>query len=258
MPILIAGATGATGRLLVSQLLDRGHRVRAIVRDADRLPPVLRGHPNLSVIEAPILDLSPADLERHVAGCVAIACCLGHNLTPRGLFGRPHLLVTEAVRRLAQAAIAHAPAQPIRIVLMNTAGNRNRGLDEPLSMAERAVLGLLRTLLPPHRDNEAAAEYLRGEVGPDHPGLPWVVVRPDTLIDAAAVSPVDVHPSPIRSAIFDAGTTSRVNVAAFMADLITDDDTWTRWQGQMPVIYDRNARPPRRPNRQPRVTGTGA
>lgn len=32
--------------------------------------------------------------------------------------------------------------------------------------------------------------------------------------------------------------TSRINVAHFMADLITDDDTWRRWKGRMPVIYD--------------------
>jgi hypothetical protein len=29
------------------------------------------------------------------------------------------------------------------------------------------------------------------------------------------------------------GSTSRINVAHFMARLITDDDLWTRWQGQM-------------------------
>jgi len=24
-----------------------------------------------------------------------------------------------------------------------------------------------------------------------------------------------------------------------MADLITDDDAWTKWKGQMPVIYNK-------------------
>ncbi|MBT4397934.1 MAG: NAD(P)-dependent oxidoreductase, partial [Bacteroidetes bacterium] len=41
---------------------------------------------------------------------------------------------------------------------------------------------------------------------------------------------------PIKSAIFDKSKTSRTNVAHFMADLITDDEVWTKWKGQMPVI----------------------
>ena len=48
-----------------------------------------------------------------------------------------------------------------------------------------------------------------------------------------------VVPSPIRSAIFNAGRTSRINVSHFMVDLITDNDTWYNWKGQMPVIYNK-------------------
>ena len=64
-------------------------------------------------------------------------------------------------------------------------------------------------------------------------------MRPDGLIDEDAVTEYDVHPSPIRSAIFDAGQVSRINVAHFMAELITNDETWQTWKGQMPVIYSR-------------------
>lgn len=32
--------------------------------------------------------------------------------------------------------------------------------------------------------------------------------------------------------------TSRINVAHFMADLITDNDIWSNWKGKMPVIYN--------------------
>jgi hypothetical protein len=64
-------------------------------------------------------------------------------------------------------------------------------------------------------------------------------VRPDTLVDERRVTEVEAHPSPTRSAIFNAGSTSRINVGHFMADLITDDDTWTAWKGQMPVIYNK-------------------
>ena len=43
----------------------------------------------------------------------------------------------------------------------------------------------------------------------------------------------------MRSAIFDAGKTSRINVANLMSDLITDDRIWHKWKGKMPVIYDK-------------------
>lgn len=52
------------------------------------------------------------------------------------------------------------------------------------------------------------------------------------------VTEYNVYPSPIRSAIFDAGKTSRINVGQFMADLITDSEVWNKWKGQMPVIYN--------------------
>lgn len=37
---------------------------------------------------------------------------------------------------------------------------------------------------------------------------------------------------------FDAGPTSRENVADFMATLAVDQELWSRWRGQMPVIYN--------------------
>jgi len=38
-----------------------------------------------------------------------------------------------------------------------------------------------------------------------------VVVRPDSLIDSDFVTDYEVHVSPTRCAIFDAGKTSRIN-----------------------------------------------
>lgn len=237
MKIVVAGASGATGRWLVDLLLDRGHEVIAIVRSSDRLPENLRIHDRLSLIEASILDLTDAELARHVEGCTAVASCLGHNLTLKGLYGRPRRLVTEATRRLCEAVRANGAGEPTRFVLMNTTGNRNRDLDERLAFAERIVIGLLRLLLPPQADNEKAADYLRINVGQDDEALEWTAVRPDGLINEDQVTPYEVHPSPTRGVVFSAGKVSRINVAHFMARLATEDDTWNDWKGQMPVIY---------------------
>ena len=121
---------------------------------------------------------------------------------------------------------------------MNTTGNRNRDLIEPISFRQKCVIALLRLLLPPHVDNEKAADFLRTNIGQINPFIGWVAVRPDSLLDEEEVSEYKVFPSPIRSAIFNPGKTSRINVGHFMASLITDEDLWNQWKGKMPVIYN--------------------
>ena len=238
MTTLVVGASGATGRLLVQQLLERGEHVKIIVRSSENLPREIAGHSNLSITLASVLDLSDDEMAKHVSGCDAVASCLGHNLSFKGLFGPPHRLVTHAVRRLCSGVSANKPTEPVKFVLMNTTGNSNRDLDEQISLGQKCVIGLLRLLLPPHADNENAADYLRTDIGQNDGTVEWAVVRPDTLTDVTEPTNFTVHDSPIRSAIFDSGVTSRINVAVFMADLIVDNQAWTQWQGKMPVIYD--------------------
>jgi len=67
-------------------------------------------------------------------------------------------------------------------------------------------------------DNEQAADYLRTQIGQSDSMIEWAAVRPDGLINAEEASEIDVHRSPTtRSAIFNAGKTSRINVGHFMA-----------------------------------------
>lgn len=239
MKTLVVGATGSTGKQLVPQLLDRGQEVVAVVRSPDGLPEGIRRHPNFSFITASILELGDQEMAEAVRGCSAVASCLGHSLSFRGVFGPPRRLVTEATRRLCKAVEEHRPNHPVKFILMNTTGVRNRDLDEPIPFAQHCVIGLLRLFLPPHADNEDAADYLRSEIGQDDPILEWSVVRPDGLIDNDAASEYELHVSPTRSAIFNAGQTSRINVAHFMADLITSPEVWQAWRGRMPVIYNK-------------------
>lgn len=238
MATLVLGASGATGRLLVEQLLSRGGRVVAIVRTPAKLLEASSDHDQLSIIRASILDLGDDEIAQHVNGCTAVASCLGHNLNWKGIYGHPRRLVTDATRRVCEAIRANAPKRPVKFVLMNTAGNSNRNVPEPISLGERCVIGVIRTLLPPQADNEAAADYLRTHIGQNDMAIEWAAVRPDTLVNEDRVSKYEVHPSPTRSALFNAGATSRINVAHFMADLIAEDSTWNRWKGQMPVIYN--------------------
>ncbi len=239
MTTLVVGASGATGRLLVKHLLNRGLNVKVIVRSPDKLPEDIRSHHNLSLICASVLNLSDTEMAQLVNECGAVVSCLGHNMSLKGVYGYPRRLVADATRRLCDAIRSNQPEEPVRFVLMNTAGNSNRDIPERISFAQKCVVGLIRLLLPPHIDNEKAADYLRIKIGKNNGTIEWVVVRPDTLIDESDVTEYDVYPSPIRSAIFDPGLTSRINVSRFMADLTTDDDLWNKWKWQMPVIYNK-------------------
>ena len=238
MNILVVGASGATGRQLVEQLLIQGHEVKAVVRSPEKLPQSWKNNEHVKIISASLLDLNDRELIDLTLDCHAVASCLGHNMNWKGIYGQPRKLVTDATRRLCQAIEANTPESPIKFVLMNTTGNRNRDLNEPISFAQKAVIRLLRLLLPPHVDNEKAADYLRTQVGQNNKLIEWTALRPDGLIDNDDVTDYEIHPSPTRSAIFNAGKTSRINVGHFMASLINDEKLWNKWKGQMPVIYN--------------------
>jgi len=241
MTILVVGASGATGIQLVEQLLIQRHNVKAVVRSPEKLPHSWKSNEHVKIISASLLDLSDKEMMELTLDCHSIASCLGHNMNWKGIYGKPRKLVTDATRRLCNAIEANKPENPIKYVLMNTTGNRNRDLNEPISFAQKCVIGLLRLLLPPHVDNEKAADYLRTQVGQNNQFIEWAAVRPDGLIDINEVTEYEIHPSPIRSAIFNAGKTSRINVGHFMASLISESNLWNKWKGQMPVIYNKSS-----------------
>jgi putative NADH-flavin reductase len=237
MKILVVGATGKTGIRLVTQLLEEGHSVTVIVRTVEKLPQNIMNHENLSITTSTILDMNHEDVIQHVENCDAIVSCLGHTIDFRGLFGHPRRLVSDSVHRLCQAVQTNKPSAPIKLLLMSSVGCRNSDAEEKISFAQLFVIGLLRLLLPPHSDNEKAANYLRTMIGQNNSHIEWAAIRPDDLIENDEVSAYSIHVSPIRS-IFNAGKTSRINVAHFMVQLITDTGTWSKWKGRMPVIYN--------------------
>jgi hypothetical protein len=237
MTTLVAGASGATGKKLVEQLLKNKQKVKVIVRSKGNLPESWKNNTNITIIQASISDISEDEMKEYVKDCDAVASCLGHNMSWKGIYGKPRKLVTNTVDVLCKAIKTNSPNEPVKFVLMNTTGNSNRDLNETISFGQKIVIGLLRLLLPPHVDNEKASDYLRNKIGQNDKDIEWVAVRPDGLINEDEVSGYDIHASPTRSAIFDAGKVSRINVGHFMAGLISEKDLWNKWKGQMPVIY---------------------
>jgi putative NADH-flavin reductase len=237
MKTLVLGASGATGSKLVDQLIDMGHSVIMIVRSPEKLPSAWLESGHITIVKGEVLKLPVEEVAELLHDCVAVVSCLGHNISFKGIYGKPRRLVRDSVKLVCEAIKFNQPKRKVRLVLMNTVGNSNRDLDEPRTTGEKVVISLLRVLLPPHTDNEQAADFLRVDVGQSDPYIEWVAVRPDTLIDKEQVTNYTLHPSP-TTGLFKPLQTSRINVANFMARLIVDGVLWVEWKGKMPVIYN--------------------
>jgi len=235
--VLLLGGTGRTGGRVLEQLLEREVAVRAVVRSAERLPAGVMENPLLTVTVAGLSSMSKDELARQVEGCDVVISCLGHNLSAQGLFGRPRDLVAGAAERVSRIIGARRPERPVRFILMSSVSvNRPGRLDARRGSFERTVLWGLRGLLPPARDNQRAADFLVGEVGADDRFVEWAIVRPDSLREGA-VTEYTLHEGLVDS-LFRPGETNMANVAHFMCELATDDQTWAAWRGKHPVIVN--------------------
>ena len=237
MRILVLGANGATGFNVVMRLLKQGMRVNALTRNAEKFN-LLKDDASLEIITASILDMDRQVLRHHLENVDAVISCLGHNITLKGIFGKPRTLVSDALIKVVSIINEIAGDKTYKIVLMNTTACINKLQGETFSAKEAMIMRMMRAFLPPQKDNELALEFLIVEVGHKHPRIEWVAVRPDSLINEPEVSEYEVYPSSVRSPVFNAGKTSRINVADFMVQLLKNIELWEKWKFKTPVIYN--------------------
>jgi uncharacterized protein len=105
MRIAVLGASGATGRELVKQALERGHSVVALARDPTRLD--VAPSPALEVAQADVME--PASVSAALEGVDAVVSGLGIRK------GDPAGTLTAGARALAQA-------RPPRMVWLGALG----------------------------------------------------------------------------------------------------------------------------------------
>jgi len=97
MQVLVLGATGGVGRLIVEEALKRGHEVTALVRTPDKLGAVAN---RVSVIRGDALD--PDSVSRAVAGQHAVLYALGAgNVRHTTLFSESTRVLLPAMQRNA-------------------------------------------------------------------------------------------------------------------------------------------------------------
>lgn len=238
MKVLVLGATGATGNLVVGQLINQNVNVKAVIRSgSNKLDELLNG----DYLETIVGNISEFDLSKNIElinDCDAIVCCLGHNISLKGLFGKPRMLVSDSIKNICNA-IERSKKEKVKLILMSTTAFINKKIKENYSSKDQIVLSLLTLLLPPQKDNVEAAKFLSLDIGKNNSKIEWISVRPDTLINEEQESKYEIWDSPKRSPVFDAGKTSRINVANFMVELLLNEDWWHLWKFKMPVIYNK-------------------
>ena len=236
MKVLVLGASGATGKLVVQQLVKRNIQVRVIVRESANLPGQISDDKSIEIIKGNINDFEIAKIKAIVKDCDSVICCLGHNISFKGIFGPPRKLVSNTVAKIIEALQSLNLSS--KFILMSTTAYTNRNIGEVNTFGEKIIFSLLKVVLPPHKDNMLAADHLVYKLG-QNTSINWVAVRPDSLFDEENVSKYEIHNNKIRSAIFNPGKTSRINVSHFMVELVSNDKMWREWKHKTPVIYNK-------------------
>ncbi len=237
MKIVVLGANGATGRQVVRELISRGIPTRILIRKTAVLDPDIEKSSYVEIVKGSISELGRSELSHLLSDCTVVISCLGHTPTLRGMFGKPRKLVTDAIQKVSETV--KTSERKIKLILMSTTGYTNRSIGESHSWGERIILSALSVLLPPHRDNVMAADYLVDVLGKENKYVSWVAVRPGTLVNYDELSLYELTSSPVRSPLFNPGKTSRRNVGHFITELATDPLLWERWECKTPVIYNK-------------------
>ena len=100
MKAFVAGATGETGRRIVSQLLDRSIEVRAFVRDKEKARSIFPA--GVEIVSGDVLQVDT--LKDAMAGCTVVFCATGArpSFDPTG----PYLVDFEGTKNLVNASKA--------------------------------------------------------------------------------------------------------------------------------------------------------
>ena len=158
MKVLVLGASGATGKLVVMQLIKRQINIRVVVREGAILSAEILDNPLVEIERGNIAEFNDSEMISLLQDCNAIVSCLGHNITIRGIFGKPRNLVFDTIRNISEIVKEKADKK-VKLILMSTTGYTNTITGEKNSLGERIILSILKLLLPPHRDNVKAANY---------------------------------------------------------------------------------------------------
>jgi nucleoside-diphosphate-sugar epimerase len=138
MKVLVLGASGATGKLVVTQLLRRNIDTRIVIRKNALLPEEILNSKSVEIVGGNVSKFDFIENANLIERCDAVVCCLGHNITFKGIFGKPHLLVYESLKNICDAIIKNS-SKNVKLILMNATAHINREIAENAPTAPLAA-----------------------------------------------------------------------------------------------------------------------
>ena len=156
--VLVVGATGQTGQLIVNELVASGYEVRALVRDTAKARKTLGD--KVELVVGDVKD--PATLEAAFAGTDAVISAVGARAAKGP--DRPEAIDYQGVKNLVDAAV---DAKSRQFVLVSS-----RSVTQPDNPLNKLFGNVLTW-------------KLKGEDALRASGVPYTIVRPGGLINGA-------------------------------------------------------------------------
>lgn len=206
MKLLLLGATGRVGQVLLSQALSQGHTVTALVRNPAKLT---LQHANLKAVQGNLTD--PKILAPLMSSHDAVLSTLGHNSLKKSN-------IQTAATRAVLACIA--PSQ--RFISLTGTGIADPH-DPPHTAGARLITALIK-LAPGELYLDGLHHVQLLQASTAH----WVVVRAPVMTSGPATK----HYRTGYFRINFATTATRADVADFMLANLTTDE----WLGQLPLV----------------------
>ncbi|XP_077332266.1 flavin reductase (NADPH)-like [Lithobates pipiens] len=212
MKLSILGASGQTGLYLLSQALEQGHEVKALVRDVNK---ITIQHEKLKVVEANIF--SQESLVEHLQGQDAVMSCLGF---PYKMFSS----ISGYTDSMKAIVGAMRQTEVNRIVAMTSWYTDTSSAQNSSFFVRNFLIPLIKSVLTNMFEME---QYLEKECS----DLNWTVVRPPGLQNVPVTEKeILTHEGyfvPDENGYPCTNTVSRGDVARFMLSTL-NDEKWTR------------------------------
>lgn len=152
MKIIVFGATGGVGRLVVKQALEEGFDVTAFVRTPDKLKAT---GDRLTVVQGDAFHVE--QVAAAIAGHDAVVSCLGSN---------QGMKKSEDLRTMAKNIVAGMQQHGVKRIVYTASAGIN---DELPGIGGKVMMGVLKQVLIDHR---AAVDAI------EEAGVDYTIVRP--------------------------------------------------------------------------------
>ena len=212
MNVLVLGANGAVGQIVIAELLKSNHEVVALARNAAAIQ---LSHPRLTVIQG--TPTNREDLDDALAGQDAVLSTLGARTNKKTT------LRTDVARNLVSGM---RKRNVRRLVWLDAAG-----VGSSKEFIQRSSFLFGRIIMPLFLNNMyndgASADSII-----EKSGCEWVIVRPMSFTNKARAESLSVL-TDMSLTVRLGLRISRADVAAFMVEQLTKDD----YVGKMPIIH---------------------